>query len=91
MGTSGITLAPSACRPDDGTTRTWFSVLTETTVELRALDYDWTAAAAAMDAAGLAGGYARALRTGIWPSADVLPPGERARRGLALQPGTSGW
>jgi len=50
------------------------------------LDYDHAAAAAAMRMAGLPEGYAAALGSGIWPSCDVLPPAERARRGAKLMP-----
>lgn len=69
---------------DDRTPRVWFSVLEPGRVRHRALEYDWRTAAAAMRAAGLAEGYAAALGTGVWPSDDVLPPAERARRGVAL-------
>ena len=39
-----------------------------------------------MRAAGLPEGYAAALSTGLWPSIDVLPPAELARRGTPLAP-----
>ena len=75
---------------DDGTPRIWFAVLTPgeagLSVEILPLEYDHTAAAAAMRAAGLPEGYAAALGSGIWPSCDVLPPAERARRGEKLMP-----
>ncbi|MFO0155451.1 MAG: metallophosphoesterase family protein [Alphaproteobacteria bacterium] len=75
---------------DDGTPRIWFAVLTPGEaglgVEILPLEYDHAAAAAAMRAAGLPEGYATALGSGIWPSCDVLPPAERARRGQALLP-----
>jgi diadenosine tetraphosphatase ApaH/serine/threonine PP2A family protein phosphatase len=74
----------------DGTPRIWFAVLTPgeagLTVEILPLEYDHAAAAAAMRAAGLPEGYAAALGSGIWPSCDVLPPAERARRGEKLMP-----
>ena len=76
---------------DDGTPRTWFSVLTADKVAHRALEYDWRAAAAAMDAAGLAPGYRAALASGTWPSGDVLPPAERAARGRRLSGHTVRW
>ena len=73
---------------DDGTPRIWFAVLTPGEaglgVEILPLQYDHAAAAAAMRAAGLPEGYAAALGSGIWPSCDVLPPAERARRGQKL-------
>ncbi|MFO0185527.1 MAG: metallophosphoesterase family protein [Alphaproteobacteria bacterium] len=75
---------------DDGTPRIWFAVLTPGEaglgVEILPLEYDHAAAAAAMRAAGLPEGYATALGSGIWPSCDVVPPAERARRGQALLP-----
>lgn len=76
---------------DDGTPRVWFSVLEPGRVRHRALEYDWQGAAAAMRAAGLAAGYADALGTGLWPSADVLPPAERARRGVPLAEAEFRW
>jgi diadenosine tetraphosphatase ApaH/serine/threonine PP2A family protein phosphatase len=75
---------------DDGTPRIWFAVLTPSkaglSIEILPLNYDHAAAAAAMRAAGLPEGYAAALGSGIWPSCDVLPPAERARRGEKLMP-----
>jgi hypothetical protein len=80
---------------DDGTPRTWFSLLTPMRdglhIEHRALGYDHAAAAAAMRRAGLAEGYADCLSTGLWPSCDVLPPAERARRGRAIEAGAHVW
>jgi predicted phosphodiesterase len=80
---------------NDGTPRAWFSLLTPEPggirIEHRALDYDHRAAAAAMRASGLAGGYADALETGLWPSCDVLPDAEIAARGKPLAPGTVWW
>jgi len=79
----------------DGTPRVWFSVLTPRAagldVAFHALDYDHAEAAAAMRRARLAEGYAAALEMGIWPSEDVLPLAERARRGVKLQPPGLGW
>lgn len=74
----------------DGTPRVWFSLLTPREdgleVSFHALGYDHAGAAAAMRRARLAEGYAAALETGLWPSEDMLPPADRARRGIALQP-----
>ena len=74
---------------DDGTPRVWFALLWPEPdgglcAELRPLAYDHAAAAAAMRAARLPEGYAAALGSGVWPSADVLPPAERGRRGQKL-------
>ncbi|MFM7304548.1 MAG: metallophosphoesterase family protein [Alphaproteobacteria bacterium] len=75
---------------DDGTPRIWFAVLTPgeagLNVEILPLEYDHAAAAAAMRTAGLPEGYAAALGSGIWPSCDVLPSAERARRGQPIMP-----
>jgi hypothetical protein len=80
---------------DDGTPRIWFAVLTPGDwglgVEILPLNYDHAAAAAAMRAAGLPAGYAAALGSGIWPSCDVLPAAEQARRGHALLPAGLAW
>lgn len=40
-----------------------------------------------MRIAGLKSGYAETLLTGLWPSMDVLPAAERARRGEAIEIG----
>lgn len=80
---------------DDGTPRVWFALLTPEEdglrAELRALSYDHARAAAATRAAGMAEGYAAALSTGVWPSCDVLPEAERARRGTPLAEQTLVW
>ena len=80
---------------DDGTPRVWFALLLpergQVRVELRSLGYDHLGAAAAMRAAGLPEGYAAALGSGIWPSCDMLPAAERARRGQAIAPVVMGW
>jgi predicted phosphodiesterase len=80
---------------DDGTPRAWFEMLTPQAASLRVevlpLSYDHAAAAEAMRAAGLPEGYAAALGSGLWPSCDVLPPTERARRGTPLAPVVFDW
>ena len=80
---------------NDGTPRAWFSLLTPLRgglrVEHRALDYDHAGEARAMRRANLAGGYADALESGLWPSCGVLPPGEAARRSKPLTPETVRW
>lgn len=73
---------------NDGTPRTWFSLIEPLDRGLRIrhlpLAYDFASAARKMRAAGLSEGYASALETGLWPSCDVLPPAERTRRGRPM-------
>lgn len=81
---------------NDGTTRGWYAVLTPVDgagidIEIGAFDYDSRAAAAAMRSAGLPEAYARSLEDGLWPNMDVLPPGERARRGRPIEPRVLRW
>ena len=60
--------------PHDGGTKTRYAILDGAEVTFHALDYDVSGAVAAMRQAGLTQGYDRALKTGYWPSEDVLPP-----------------
>jgi uncharacterized Fe-S cluster-containing radical SAM superfamily protein/predicted phosphodiesterase len=82
---------------NDGTARVWFSVLTpgpvprSLAVEHASLFYDHEASAARMGRAGLPGGYADALATGLWPSCDVLPAAETKATGVPLAPGRFLW
>jgi predicted phosphodiesterase/pyruvate-formate lyase-activating enzyme len=80
---------------NDGTARTWFSLLVPEgdgiRIEHKALDYDCRIAAQKMRSAGLPEGYARALETGHWPSLDVLPPAEIAETGRPIEPGAIFW
>ncbi len=80
---------------NDGTPRVWYGVLRPQAegiaVALHALAYDHGRAAATMRERGLGGGYAAALESGLWPSRDVLPAAERARSGVALDPGPLFW
>jgi len=73
---------------NDGTRRGWYALLTPgkagVRVELNALSYDHPGAAARLRGEGLPEAYARALETGRWPSADVLPAAEREQAGVAL-------
>ena len=59
--------------PHDGRTATRFARLLDGDVRFHRLDYDVDAAYQAMIAAGLTQGYHEALRTGYWPSEDILP------------------
>nr|WP_295508563.1 metallophosphoesterase family protein [uncultured Sulfitobacter sp.] len=68
--------------PHDGGQDTRFAVLDQGQVTFHKLGYDVEAAVAAMERAGLTQGYHSALRSGYWPSEDVLPP-ELRRAALA--------
>jgi predicted phosphodiesterase len=73
---------------NDGTTQTWFSLLnTENglSLESRSLHYDHESAYHDMQQAGMNNGYAAALKTGLWPSMDVLPEQEKTNRGVAIK------
>lgn len=59
--------------PNDGRSQTRYVTLDAGRVAFHALDYDVSAAQAAMQQAGLTQGYDQALETGFWPSEDVLP------------------
>ncbi|MEM8803386.1 MAG: metallophosphoesterase family protein [Pseudomonadota bacterium] len=59
--------------PHDGRPETRYAVLTDGDVVIERLSYAHEAAAAAMETAGLTQGYHQTLRTGIWPSEDILP------------------
>ena len=80
---------------NDGTPRAWFSLLIPRDggldIEHRALIYDHTAAAYAMQRADLPPDYRLTLTSGLWPSCDVLPYPEIVARGAALEPGTTFW
>jgi hypothetical protein len=82
---------------NDGTPRTWFSVIGSgaESGSLRiahlALAYDHAAAASKMRGAGLPRGYADALSSGLWPSCDVLPGAEMKARGAPLNEATLSW
>ena len=80
---------------NDGTPRVWYSVLTPEgdaiRIDLCPLDYDHGAASAAIHAADLPDEYADTLETGLWPSDDIMPPADRARRGQAIDPVSLLW
>jgi len=72
---------------NDGTADGWYLLLTPVEGIIRCswhrLHYAAVAAGRAMHEAGLTG-YAEARTTGLWPSMDVLPAAERARRGVPI-------
>lgn len=59
--------------PHDGGQQTRYAVLEHGEVRFEKLSYDVDGARTAMRAAGLADAYSDALRSGYWPSEDVLP------------------
>lgn len=80
---------------NDGTPRVWYSLLSPApdgcAIELRPLFYDHRSAAARIRGADLPSAYADALETGFWPTDDVMPDGDRARRGIAIAPHVLHW
>ncbi|KNG93029.1 metallophosphoesterase family protein [Pseudaestuariivita atlantica] len=58
----------------DGRPVTSFAILDDGGAAIHPLAYDIASAIADMHAAGLTQGYDETLRTGWWPSEDVLPP-----------------
>ncbi|MBL6614610.1 MAG: metallophosphoesterase family protein [Reyranella sp.] len=106
-GHSGIPFTHAACGKlwhnsgalgmpaNDGTSRGWYSLFTPTSsgiaVRLLSLDYDAGSASRKMRDRGLPSGYADALESGLWPSCDVLPAEELARRGQVIAPTTLFW
>lgn len=73
---------------NDGTRRTWFSLITPDEQELRLehlpLEYDAEAAANEMLAVGLPNEYANALTSGLWDNCDILPGQETKQQGTPL-------
>ena len=80
---------------NDGTPRTWYSVLVPESdgidITLYPLHYDFEAAAARMRDQGLPDAYAATLKDGLWPNMDVLPALERGQRGQPLASGSTLW
>ena len=72
-GVSWINAGVIGMPPHDGRRETRFAMLGEQGVLFERLSYDVDGAVHAMQTAGLSDAYARALRSGIWPSEDVLP------------------
>ena len=73
---------------NDGTPRVWYSHWSlnsgQITIQHRALDYDVSQAQTQMVQAHLKNGYREALKTGLWPSMDVLPEVEKMQQGQTL-------
>lgn len=60
--------------PHDGRPATRYAMLENGEAMFHRLDYDHETASQRMIDAGLVQGYQDSLRTGIWPSEDMLPP-----------------
>jgi predicted phosphodiesterase len=74
---------------NDGTQDVWFSVLesidNELTFSHHRLDYDVESAYQQMLKNNLTQGYHQALKTGLWPSMDVLPEFEKQQQGITFK------
>jgi predicted phosphodiesterase len=64
--------------PNDGAQQTRYAVLDGGEVLFHHLKFDVEAAVRAMELAGLTQGYHLSLRSGYWPSEEVLPPALRS-------------
>lgn len=77
---------------NDGCTNTWYSILefqhhtSNLRVNFYELHYDYLQAYRAMKLVGLENDYSSALKTGLWPSMDVLPDKEICQQGYKIQP-----
>ena len=80
---------------NDGTPRTWFSLLTPERDGLRIdhlpLIYDVDGAYEDMKKAGLPGEYASTLTTGLWDNCDILPAADAGQQGVPLLFGPHYW
>jgi predicted phosphodiesterase len=74
---------------NDGSQNGWYLLITpekeRLKVEWYRLEYAWQKAQASMQRAGLDNGYAQALKTGLWPSMDILPRQEQAQQGRRIK------
>lgn len=73
---------------NDGTQDVWFSILetvdNELTFTHHRLAYDIESCYQQMQKNNLTQGYHQALKTGLWPSMDVLPEFERLQQGIKI-------
>ena len=80
---------------NDGTARTWFSVLTPEDGGIRfthhALHYDHRTASRRTADRGLPAEYASCLASGLWDNCDILPPEETAAQGAPIAPSSVLW
>jgi len=80
---------------NDGRPQTWYAVLDLEDgwagAELVALDYDWSAQAASMRAAGLPEAFVETIETGWWTTClEIVPARERARGRFHIYRGSLG-
>ncbi|KAB7615613.1 diadenosine tetraphosphatase [Amylibacter sp. SFDW26] len=57
----------------NGKPQTHYALLGKNGIEIKELEYNFTAASIAMEQVGLVQGYHETLKTGYWPSEDTLP------------------
>lgn len=74
---------------NDGTPRVWYSLMkiSEDSVQFEhhSLDYDYEKTMQSMQQNNLPKEYTNALKTGLWPSLDVLPEYEKNQTNIALE------
>ncbi len=75
---------------NDGQPQVWYVTLESCssrrfTYTFHPLSYDYEAAARNMEQVELPAAYASTLRTGIWPSCDILPPKETQKQAKPIQ------
>jgi len=73
-GTTWVNAGTIGMPPNYGCPETHYTVLGSKGPVIHVLAYDVDGAVAAMEASGLTQGYHQTLKTGWWPSEDVLPP-----------------
>jgi predicted phosphodiesterase len=80
---------------NDGTRRVWYSIVSPVgdgiSAEVRALDYDATAAAQKLRDVSLPEEYARGLETGLWPNTHHMPDAEASSTGQPMHASTVIW
>jgi predicted phosphodiesterase len=64
---------------NDGCPDTRYAILSDGSLRLKRLSYDPATTIKQMQAAGLTQGYDRCLKTGVWPSQEVLPDALKRR------------
>ena len=76
--------------PNDGTTSGWYLTVAvkddKLLFESHSFSYEHESAAREIESQKLATDYAESLRSGIWPSNDILPDKERSQQGRPILP-----